>query len=774
MTFTAPFRIGEWSVDPSLDEISHGTQVVKLPPRMMRLLCRLAEAHGQVVSTRQLLDSVWSGVVVGPASIYQAVSALRKTLGDDEEQPRYIATVARKGYRLLGSVEPAGSGDVARDPPAPLPVDRPRSRSRRGLALALAGLLLVALAITLVTLIAVRRPVERVGPAPAAPAPAVTEAPSIAIVLLDSDPDEPSVLFAQGLTDMVHGRLARQGSLRVVSVASAYHFRDPKMNVKDSGQRLGVQYLLRGRAARVGDQLAVEFSIVDTLTAEPRWSQKYVRAVPDVATLREDIVEQVGRQLDVKIGRSGNTPVDLAAYDLYMRGQLAISRHTLEGYSESRAIFRRLTSLYPDFARGYFGLAQALMLLANTTDPEVKGQRELLITSLNRALALDPEFGEAMIARGLYVEDPADAETMLRRGLALVPNYDLAAYHLGQFLANRGRMGEAIDAIDDGLRRDAASGILMSTRATILALGRGDIAGHDRTLNELLVLYPNYPGARANLGWSRYVCSGETAEGIRYLEREIARDPGSLLAIHGAAAAYLDVGDVAAASAVAGAMPLARLEIAQFNRRPHAIDAMPAHPEPWMIYLWGSTAFSSYGEALRDDAVATGNYAAALGVFDRLRSAYRGLPSAVRGLALAHADTLIRSGDRARGEALAKSLLQLVDAEQAGRPEHWYARDRAALFALLGDDERALTELSLSVQRKDLARWWYTAELDPVFARLRKDPRFQALAETARKHRAAQRALLEKMRARGEVPRRRQAQPPRTAPLIAVPARLPE
>ncbi len=106
-----PFRVGDWLIDPALDQVSRETEVIKLEPLTMRVLMRLADEPGQVVSSRQLLDSVWKDVVVGPASIYQAVSKLRKLLGDDGRVPTYIATVPRKGYRLLAPVQriaPAG------------------------------------------------------------------------------------------------------------------------------------------------------------------------------------------------------------------------------------------------------------------------------------------------------------------------------------------------------------------------------------------------------------------------------------------------------------------------------------------------------------------------------------------------------------------------------------------------------------------------------------------------------------------------------------------
>src|SRR5271170_6140472 len=97
-------QVGEWIVHPALDSISRGTETQKLEPRTTRLLMCLANSAGEVVSVDRLLTEVWSGVVVGSASVYQAVSQLRRLLGDLDPDPTYIATVPRKGYRLVATV----------------------------------------------------------------------------------------------------------------------------------------------------------------------------------------------------------------------------------------------------------------------------------------------------------------------------------------------------------------------------------------------------------------------------------------------------------------------------------------------------------------------------------------------------------------------------------------------------------------------------------------------------------------------------------------------
>lgn len=90
----------------------------------------------------------------------------------------------------------------------------------------------------------------------------------------------------------------------------------------------------------------------------------------------------------------------------------------------------------------------------------------------------------------------------------------------------------------------------------------------------------------------------------------------------------------------------------------------------------------------------------------------------------------------------------------SGRRRSGGCFERAAAFAMLGEDERALTELAVSQKNRRYAGWWYTAELDPIYSRVRNDPRFQALIAQARAHRDRQRALLDEMRASGAVPTR--------------------
>src|SRR5262245_39514274 len=133
-------RIGEWSVEPALDALRRGGETVRLEPKAMELLVALASRPGQVVSREELLTAVWPGVVVGDEALSQAVTKLRKALGDDARAPTYIETISKRGYRLIAGVEPLDSGPAMATPVAG------RGRSHF-LHLATVGAVLVLLAL---------------------------------------------------------------------------------------------------------------------------------------------------------------------------------------------------------------------------------------------------------------------------------------------------------------------------------------------------------------------------------------------------------------------------------------------------------------------------------------------------------------------------------------------------------------------------------------------------------------------------------------------------
>ena len=270
-------RIGDWFVNPLSGEIARGEERVRLEARTMRLLLCLAATPGEVVSIDALLNQVWSGVVVTPDSVYQAVAVLRRLLGDDAKQPAYIVTVPRLGYRLVAPVEPLSDA-----PPAPRPA---RAGSRMYVVLALGILLVGALAYYLV---AARNPAGQATADAAAAPKAIAVLPFLD--LTDDMNEEP---FADGMTEELINKLSKVKGLRVPSPTASFYFKGKQLTVAEIARSLHVTYVLDGSVRKSGDTLRVAARLVRADDGYVVWSEHYDRPVGDKLMVQDDIASEV-------------------------------------------------------------------------------------------------------------------------------------------------------------------------------------------------------------------------------------------------------------------------------------------------------------------------------------------------------------------------------------------------------------------------------------------------------------------------------------------------
>jgi transcriptional activator of cad operon len=279
-------RIGDWFVNPLSGEIARGEERVRLEARTMRLLLCLAESPGEVVSIDTLLNQVWSGVVVTPDSVYQAVAALRRLLGDDAKQPAYIVTVPRLGYRLVAPVEP--QVDAATAPPPT------RAGSRLYVALAVGILLVVGF--VAYYFIAARDATSQ------ATADTMAGAKTIAVLpfldLTDSMNEEP---FADGMTEELIHKLSKVQGLRVPGPTDSFYFKGKQLPLAEIARSLRVSYVLDGSVRKSGDTLRVAARLVRADDGYVVWSETYDRPVDDKLMVQDDIAGEVTSALRTSI-----------------------------------------------------------------------------------------------------------------------------------------------------------------------------------------------------------------------------------------------------------------------------------------------------------------------------------------------------------------------------------------------------------------------------------------------------------------------------------------
>jgi len=100
-----PFRLGDWQVDPGLNQITGEDEAIQIEPKMMDLLVFFAHRAGQVVTKQELIDGVWACQYVADSALSRCLALLRRALGDDARKPRFIATIPKRGYRLVAEVD---------------------------------------------------------------------------------------------------------------------------------------------------------------------------------------------------------------------------------------------------------------------------------------------------------------------------------------------------------------------------------------------------------------------------------------------------------------------------------------------------------------------------------------------------------------------------------------------------------------------------------------------------------------------------------------------
>ncbi len=782
------FSVGDWWVDPELDEISRNGEVIKLEPRTMKLLVRLAQSPGQVISSQQLLSSVWSGVIVGPASVYQGISQLRKVLGDTDPVPTYVATIPRKGYRLVAPVQRSGGSVSLETEPAEITPHGPVPTTGRKwvhLGWSVGAVLLIIVA-AVATLVAVREPERSEMSAPAAQPMGLDSRTMAVLPLVAATHDEPTRTLAPIVTDLLRTRMAGVSNLIVIAEASTKHATQENRDTVAIANELHARYLLRGEVMQIGDRMRLDISLVDAKSNSPVWSSAFDEPIAELAAVHDQIVREAAKAMQITLDPASSTsasasaPVNLDAYELYLRGRRLMSTLRAADAKQASVIFSRVTTLDPSFARGYLAYGEALLLASDlgawrmTQDLAAQAGK-----AFDRALELNPALGEAWAQRARLTLDPLAADELYRRAIQLAPGHDESYLRYSDFLFGQRRRGEALEIIDRARRIDPLSPSLCWRKGELLLATYGDVAGMQQLLREALTIKPDFPAALRYLGLSRALWNGEFAEGIRLLEHALVvdRDANDPVALE----LYLELDDPDAAIALLDEVPrpddivprVHRITIAQYQGDTHRAAQMAQGVlGAWLAELANADAVRNdqrtyvvsqelmglywhEANALRDEAIATGDFAVALDLLGRsYELASGGFPMRNRGLVLTYAHTLLLAGETRRGRALINSLLEHLDAEQIGRPAHFYSWERAAAFAMLGEDDRALQELAASVEFGRYTGWWYTAARDPVYSYIRDDPRFQALVAKTTAHRAHQRTLLDEMRRKGEVPKR--------------------
>lgn len=526
-------RIGEWLVDPATNRLSRGGETLHLEPKAMDVLLWLAQRAGEVVSREELLATVWSGSVVGDDTLTQAVIKLRKALGDDTRLPRYIETIAKRGYRLIATVQ-AGQGD------APVSSSRSGERSApanvsqtRRLAWTAGLALMIALLVAAMPYFTALEPLRLARELPAPPAVgtvAFGNMPTLTVLPFDSLGEDSPDYLARGIAADLATDLAQLSEIRVIRAPLEAGLSGA------TGTRAVSRYVVSGNVQPGPDTIKINVWLLDAVSGRQLWAERYARPRRDLIAVQEEIVDQLAQALAVKVSETERRRLaashtrNLEAYELFLRAYAAQLTHQPDDNRQARELYRQAAALDPGFARAHAGLAMTYandyryqwsspsadalkhaMELANTAreiNPDVREvywvlayvhmqrhQPSRALQHLKRAIALDPSYADGYALMGAvhgYAGEPAKALPPLRYGMRLNPDAGYLYYMaVGEAYFFQGETEQALLNLNEALARNPAN---LETRVFLAAThaARGDAEAAQWEAEEIGMLAPGF------------------------------------------------------------------------------------------------------------------------------------------------------------------------------------------------------------------------------------------------------------------------------------------
>lgn len=515
------FRFGLFEADVARNTLTRKGVRVKMQDQPFRVLILLLENSSEIVTREQLRHKLWpEGTYVDfDGSLNVILKKLRAAIDDDSENPRFIETVPRRGYRFIAPVtevsepqEEAGRraaratehGGSAAEPlivPAPAPASTVSSRR-----------LLAAVTVALVLLVGAAVAYRMRSPRP-------TEATAQKRVMLAILPfqnlsnDPAQDYFSDGLTEETITDLGQLSPehLGVIARTSAMVYKHTDKTVSQIGQELGVDYILEGSVRRNGEKARISAQLIRVKDQTHLWARNYDRDVRDLIEVQDDLGKAIAAQVQANLtpqrasDLSETRAVNPEAYDLYLRGRYDWNKRTPEGIKESIAYYRQATELDGNFAMAFAALADAYNISNIVGAFSAKESLPLAKTAAEKAIQLDPSLAEAHAALGMamshYDFDFPGAEREFRKALEANPNSAYAHFFYSNcYLMPMGRVKEAIAENKKALELDPLSLPINNFMAETYQLA-GDYHNAYEQYQHTIAMDPTFPLAHEYLSW---------------------------------------------------------------------------------------------------------------------------------------------------------------------------------------------------------------------------------------------------------------------------------
>ena len=517
-------RFSVYEFAPYTQELRKGGIRIRLEGQPVAILQMLLERPGELVTREELQKKLWptDTFVDFEHSLNAAVKRLRAALNDSADRPRYVETLARRGYRFIAPIIAADPEIIAVPPShvATLPPGNPVVvfRDRR----------LWLIAITVFALLLGGWSLWRWDHRLAAPAVPVIR--SLAVLpLANLSGDSSQEYLADGMTEELIGRLSHISGLRVISRTSAMHFKNTQLSIPEIAKTLGVDAIVEGSVTREGSHVRVHAQLIRGATDEHIWAEEYQRDDRSILDLQDAVARSIAGRIELSLTPKGQASLARAntvapeAYQDYLKGRYYFNQRTEDALNKAIANFKQAIVREPNYALAYSGLADAYALLGFRGSFPSKDTLSRAKAAALKAIELDDTLADAHASLAFIAEthewDWATAEREYKRALELNPGDARAHHWYAGYLMYVGRFDEGIAEANRARDLDPLSLPVNNALAgRLLVAGRVNEALEQ--VRKTLEIDPHFPPAHQTLGWA-YLNQGKHDEAIREFQQAL-------------------------------------------------------------------------------------------------------------------------------------------------------------------------------------------------------------------------------------------------------------
>lgn len=523
-------RFDNFELDLNTGELRKGGLRLRLQDQPLLVLRTLLESPGQLVTREQLQKRIWPAdtFVDFDHGVHAAVNRLRVALNDSAENPRYVETVSRRGYRFIATLQsdnplaPATQRAPVASPTEPKP--KPRIwNSWTGVFVGFAIASAIAMLLVADNVYGLKDWLFGAS----AHRPAFH---SLAVLPLEDLTQNPSQgYFADGMTEELITQISKLGSLKVISHTSIMQYRGTKKTLPQIASELHVDAVVEGAVEKVGNRVRITAQLVNAATDQQIWADNYDRELSDVLVLQSEVAEDVAKQIDLHITSQQQERLHAArqvnpdAYESYLLGRYYWNTRTPDGLQKAGKYFAVAIQKDPNFALAYSGQADYFAYLTVLGGPEILKPKDAMAqarAAAAKALALDDSLAEAHASMGNilhnYDWDWLDAEREYRKAIELNPNYANAHHLYAHLLLQTGRTQQSIAESERALELDPYSPFINNGLARQYYLSRQ----YEKAIARCQVglqINPEYLPARIQLALA-YEQTGQLQAAITELE----------------------------------------------------------------------------------------------------------------------------------------------------------------------------------------------------------------------------------------------------------------